>query len=239
MLRRLWNRSRFVTTRRLPDLTNHTLKDKWKIASSLYIPRHTFEPHSLVRFDSKGSLHGWKLYSDAEFGGKSSVKLELMDNKAIFSGSISPILPTELVAQPEGRKKVKNTGFAAIMCPETQWNIDKRYDAIVIRAKSDGSVFLMSLKQNSMELQHLIYQASFKTSTEEMSTVMIPMDGFATPGGTGTDTIEVPEIVSLGFMIKLPHEGPFRLEIESIGAISLRTFEHQMRKARMIEDNLA
>jgi len=182
----------------------------------------------LFRFENDSDLNLWKVYSDAEFGGKSSVMWTRAERRGIFEGNLS----LEVPKAQSNQTTVKRSGFVAIKSQEKQFPSFTGFDALEMRVKSDGRIYVANIKTES-NLEEDLYQAVFVPSPAKWTNVIIPFDEFIL---TFRGKVEYPpfklipeRIKSFGIMMAQRKEGPFHLEIENISVVCMNQIKAMKR----------
>jgi hypothetical protein len=116
------------------------------------IPEGTEERRELWRFDRPESLERFRLLSDRSMGGHSAASFvfDPQEKCAVFSGVLD-------LRPPPG---ADNSGYAAIEMRMTTHPVDlEGYDALLIEAKTDGRIYVASVRPNSV-LEDDLFQVS-------------------------------------------------------------------------------
>jgi monofunctional biosynthetic peptidoglycan transglycosylase len=99
----------------------------------------------------------------------------------------------------------------------------KSNDTLLIKLKGDGRDYSLNLYINR-PLMAFSYRANFATKKDEWLEIRAPLANFvATSFGrevASAGPVDPAEIIGVGFMLSDKKPGPFRLEIESIQAVS-------------------
>lgn len=179
----------------------------------------------LVTFDKPGALDSWKLVSDGVYGGKSSGKFYFDSNikKAVFEGHLSLECPPGLT----------RSGFVAITSPDDLLPDElEEYDALRIKVKGDGRIFMCNIKQES-KIPNQLYQSYFTTVEDQWTDLDLPFNQFFLTSDGMLQELNQPfdwmNIENIGFLMSQRKEGPFKIEFESICAINMRKLKRQLR----------
>jgi len=112
-----------------------------------------------------------------------------------------------------------NGGFASANMKPAQFDVSDG-DGIRFRIKGDGKSYKITLK-NDGAFNGFSYRFEFSTKNGEWLTIDAPFSSFV-PKFMGQTTsappVDTAKIKSFGFLIADKQEGPFRLEIDWIGA---------------------
>jgi monofunctional biosynthetic peptidoglycan transglycosylase len=123
---------------------------------------------------------------------------------AVFSGSVS---------------FENNGGFASVRSLPADLNLGGSR-GIFLQVRGDGKSYRLNLKL-SPDFDGVLYMARFTSGGEMWQTVQLPFDSFLPTfrGRTLSDLPQVDprEIKSIGFMIADRQEGPFRIDIRTVG----------------------
>ena len=166
------------------------------------------EDKMLYDFTDPRAAADWMAIHDVVMGGVSSGGIESTEaGSMLFEGIVS---------------LENNGGFASIRSRPKAWNLGA-YDGIAVRLRGDGKSYKLNLKTDS-SFDGILYRVSFEAIEGEWQTLRLPFSEFRA-SFRGRVVPEAPEldparIVSLGLLISDKQEGPFRLEIDRIGAYS-------------------
>jgi hypothetical protein len=120
-----------------------------------------------------------------------------------------------------GTVSLENSGgFASVRSASSSHDL-RKFSALTLRVKGDGKQYKINLKTDR-NFDGVQYQAAFRTKRNEWMNVTIPFTTF-TPVFRGNPVVPDSQLdrsclCTFGFLISDKQEGPFRLEIESIGA---------------------
>lgn len=166
------------------------------------------EEKTLYDFTDPEAAASWMAIHDVVMGGVSTGGIESTEaGTMLFEGNVS---------------LENNGGFASIRSRPKAWDLGA-YDGIVVRLRGDGKSYKLNLKTDST-FDGIQYRVPFGTTKGEWQTLRFPFSEFRA-SFRGRVVPEAPEldparIVSLGMLISDKQEGPFRLEIDRIGAYS-------------------
>jgi len=153
--------------------------------------------------DDQGS---WRIVSDVVMGGRSRSSFTISsDSAAVFSGFLS--------LEDSG-------GFASVRRESPRRDLSP-FDGLELRVSGDGRRYQVRLWIDD-DFDGISYRYEFDTSRDSVMTVRAPFDDFA-PTFRGrivrsARPFDPSRISRLGFLIADGREGPFRLEIFSMGA---------------------
>lgn len=180
---------------------------------------HIFEPEDarikdLVKFDRPEALELFTVRTDAEIGGKSVAKFFYDDGKAVFEGVLD-LTPAA---------GVTNSGFAAIVSKESRggWELED-FNALLVRAKTDGRVYVTNLKAPSV-IEDDLWQLHTVGEKDQWTSIVLPFSKFvATHRGfvEGQLQLDTRLVESIGILMAQRKDGPFRIELKSISAINM------------------
>ena len=159
----------------------------------------------LLDFEQSGDAANWSVINDVVMGGVSNSSFTVQKpGTAVFSGAVS---------------LENNGGFASANMKPAQFDVSG-FDGIRFRVKGDGKNYKITLK-NDGAFNGFSYRFEFSTKIGEWLTIDAPFSSFV-PKFMGQTTsappVDTAKIKSFGFLIADKQEGPFRLEIEWIGA---------------------
>ena len=164
-------------------------------------------PDKLI-FDFKNTKEGaqWRPVNDTVMGGVSRSRIEVTaQGTAVFRGEVS---------------LANNGGFASIRSRPANHNL-KGYQGVVLRIKGDGQQYKLGLKLDSRR-DGPSYRINFPTQKGRWITVRIPFAQLV-PTFRGRvlrnqPKVDPARIKSFSLMIADKQTGPFRLEVDWIGA---------------------
>lgn len=151
----------------------------------------------------------WQIVNDGVMGGLSNSHFQINeDGNAVFIGHVS---------------LKNNGGFASVKNTEPL-NI-KGADFVRLHAKGDGKRYSFRLRTNTDgEPNYWVYEIRFSTSKGEWQKIDLPLKelkavyrGKPQPDAPPADLSSIAEF---GFLISDQQEGDFRLEIDTIYAVS-------------------
>jgi len=160
----------------------------------------------LFDFDTKGDAQKWDSVNDNVMGGRSEGAFRVTPKGILeFSGNLS----------------LENRGgFASVRTKPDKLDLSKT-DALVIRVRGDGRSYYFNLYVPT-NLIAFSYRAKFDTEAERWQEIRLPLKAFeATWFGrtmSQAQPIDAENIRALGFMISDKKAGPFKLEVDWIGA---------------------
>jgi hypothetical protein len=161
--------------------------------------------HSVFRFDTPGSVSGWRAIDDAVMGGISSSAISYVPgNGAVFSGFVS---------------LANNGGFASVRSPSFAALGDG--GALMLTVRGDGKRYKFSVRTDAA-FDGVSYQAAFQPPPGEWVVVRLAAADFL-PKWRGrivdnASPLDPARTRQLGLLIADRQAGTFRLEV---GAIEL------------------
>jgi hypothetical protein len=161
--------------------------------------------HSVFRFDTPGSVSGWRAIDDAVMGGISSSAISYVPgNGAVFSGFVS---------------LANNGGFASVRSPSFAALGDG--GAFMLTVRGDGKRYKFSVRTDAA-FDGVSYQAAFQPPPGEWVVVRLAAADFL-PKWRGrivdnASPLDPARTRQLGLLIADRQAGTFRLEV---GAIEL------------------
>jgi len=165
----------------------------------------------LIDFDSEAAPNSWAPINDVVMGGASESRFDYVGGStAKFSGIVS----------------VTNSGgFASVRSTPSLHDL-QRYSGLLLRVRGDGKQYKMNLKMEAA-LDGVQYQAVFTTQTGTWTEILIPFSTFV-PMFRGMHTydsspLDPASIRSFGLLISDKQEGPFRIDIDRISAVTFIT----------------
>lgn len=157
-----------------------------------------------ARFDA-AEVARWMPFDDVIMGGVSSSRMEsAAADRGVFSGVVS--------LENQG-------GFASVRSTARDWGFTGAR-GVALRVRGDGRTYKVNARTND-GTDGGSWQGSFTTRRDEWITVRIPFADFVPRlRGRTIDAGPLPptEIRTLGLLITDKQAGPFRLEVEWIGA---------------------
>jgi NADH dehydrogenase [ubiquinone] 1 alpha subcomplex assembly factor 1 len=143
-----------------------------------------------------------------------------IDDQVMGGISASRMLPEGDHAVFAGDVSLENFGgFASVRSFPGHYDLGD-YEGVELKARGDGKSYKLSLTTD-MRFDSVVYRARFTPPGGEWSVTKIPFTGFdPTFRGdvvSGAPPLDVSGIVTFGFLISDKQEGPFRLELRSIG----------------------
>jgi len=181
----------------------------------------------LYDFSKPEELEKFYLQTDQEIGGKSTAKFFHEGNRAIFEGFLNLEVPN---------KKMEKSGYAVFASKDLRFKqslgIDSDFDALEMRVKTDGRIYVCNVKQESI-VHGDLNQLPFSVSPGEWQQVTLPFSKFYLTWKGKIDDPQYPivqdKIVNIGILMAQRKQGPFRFEIEWIKAVNL---ENRKKKKR-------
>jgi hypothetical protein len=166
------------------------------------------EQKKLYDFSDPEAVADWVAIHDVVMGGVSSGGMESTEaGSMLFEGVVS---------------LDNNGGFASIRSRSRNWDLGA-YDGIEMRLRGDGKRYKFNLRTDSA-FDGVMYRVAFATSKGEWQTIRFPFTEFRATfrGRTVPDAppLDPARIAMVGLLISDKQEGPFRVEIASIGAYS-------------------
>ncbi len=153
-------------------------------------------------------LTGWVTVNDNVMGGVSDGRFELDGaGRLVFHGSLS---------------LANNGGFASIRSQGTTLNLSE-YGALRLMVRGDGRQYSLSVRTN-FPIMAGAYYADFEAPDGEWVEIVLPWEAFEARSFGRRLWLAPPvnqeQIRSMGFIIADKQEGPFRLEVDTIEAVS-------------------
>ncbi|MEM7587056.1 MAG: CIA30 family protein [Acidobacteriota bacterium] len=163
------------------------------------------ETQEAVVFDFGAGAEPWPSIDDPVMGGLSRSRMRLEGEVVVFEGIVS---------------LENNGGFASARSRPARHRL-AGFDGLTLRLRGDGKVYGVRLR-TTRSFDGVSYQAKVETQAGSWQEIRIPFSLFE-PGFRGRSVPDYPvldpgEIRTFGLIISDKQEGPFRLEIDSIGA---------------------
>jgi hypothetical protein len=164
--------------------------------------------HLITKFTNLAAQR-WQIVNDGVMGGLSNSHFQInADGNAVFLGNIS----------------LKNSGGFASVKNTEPLNIDGA-DTVRLHIKGDGKRYSFRLRtKTGRQPDYWVYEIRFSTSENQWEIIDLPLkDLKATYRGRpkpNAPSADLANIVEYGFLISDQQEGDFRLEIDSIRALS-------------------
>ena len=161
----------------------------------------------MYEFSKSSDAAQWRTINDTVMGGVSNSSFQTRGNGiGVFSGYVS----------------LENFGGFASVRSRPQFRDLSEWTGLVLRVRGDGKSYKLGLK-NDMSWNSVMYQAAFKTVAGQWTEVRLPFGSCCTPQFRGRDVPDAPaldpsRILQITLMISEKQEGPFKLEIDWIGA---------------------
>ena len=160
---------------------------------------------TLFDFRNPEGITEWKGINDVVMGGKSTgAALSSGDGSMLFQGEVS---------------LARGGGFASIRSAPGTYPLEGSTE-LVVRLRGDGRRYKLSLRTDP-SYDGISYQTSFQASPEWEDLSFPFRDFLPTWHGrviSDADPLDQGRIRAFGFLIADGREGPFRLEVASIGA---------------------
>ena len=169
---------------------------------------HADPARPLFDFTQATAASRWQAVNDGVMGG--------------ISRGVFRVTPAGLLEFTGNLSLENNGGFASIRSKPSNMGL-KSTDTLLIKLKGDGRDYSLNLYLNR-PLMAFSYRASFSTKKDQWLEIRAPLANFvATSFGreiVDAGPVNPAEIIGVGFMLSDKKPGPFRLEIESIQAVS-------------------
>jgi hypothetical protein len=170
--------------------------------------KREYREKMIFDFSEPRAVEFWSSVNDTVMGGRSESRMEgRSDGTALFVGNVS----------------LENRGgFASVRCDPAVYDLGD-YDAIQVRVKGDGKRYRFSVRTDD-KMDGVYYQVTFDTQRDTWRNVRFGFEELV-PTFRGERVADAPaldpsEIRSFGFMIADGQEGPFRLDVEWMKALS-------------------
>ena len=161
----------------------------------------------LASFEKGESAKAWASVNDDVMGGVSSGGFKLTDEGTLlFSGSIS---------------LKNNGGFASIRARSKSMDLSE-VSAIEVEVKGDGRTYWVELRDNK-QMMASSYRAYMETKAGEWQKVTVPLEDFKLQAfgmAVRGSKIDLKNVTSFGFTLADKKEGPFKMELKSIKAVT-------------------
>jgi hypothetical protein len=145
----------------------------------------------------------WRIVNDGVMGGLSSSKVNVEDDKIIFSGNVS---------------LENNGGFASLRSPVKDYNFEN-FSGVEIKIKGDGKRYSISMKETTY-FSGYFYTSSFETKKDEWIVAQIPFNQFKLyyfgKETNSTKKIPINNIKEISLLIGDKQEGSFNTVIDYI-----------------------
>lgn len=157
-------------------------------------------------FNSAMTVQAWRPVNDGVMGGLSSGGARYENESLIFEGLIN----------------TNGGGFSSIRLPLSQGSL-AGYSGLRFRVKSDGRIYKLTLRgSTSYRGRSVSFQAPLPATPEgEWADVMVDFNALQpTLFGQALRGVEfdITQIQEMGLIIADGKDGPFRLEVKSLGA---------------------
>ena len=161
----------------------------------------------LTDFTSKSAEFGWYVVNDNVMGGRSEGTFEQQEGRLRFTGNTN----------------TNGGGFSSIRTESVRLDLSD-HAGIRLRVKGDGRRYTFRLSTAARwRGREVSYWAGFQTRNDAWTTVDIPFSSFFPRfRGFQLDGPELnpAEITGMGLMIYDRQDGPFELQLASVGAYS-------------------
>lgn len=162
----------------------------------------------LFDFAATATSRAWQIVNDDVMGGVSTSRFQILTNGAVFSGVVS---------------LENNGGFASVRSLPARTDLTG-YDSFLLRIRGDGCRYKFTVRTEA-GFDAPLYQCAFTTKRGEWEEHRLALKQFVpTFRGrvlSGEATLDPAKVTSVGFLISDRQDGPFRLEIAWIKAITL------------------
>lgn len=160
----------------------------------------------LFDFSQQSDIEDWRIINDGVMGGLSRSEFEATkDSTAVFRGVLS---------------LENNGGFASVRKGISKYDLGD-YDGIELRILGDGRRYQFRVRTD-FRYDGIAYKYEFDTDKDAWLVVRAPFADFVATfrGRIVKDypPLESAKIRQIGFLVADEREGPFRLEIDRIGA---------------------
>jgi NADH dehydrogenase [ubiquinone] 1 alpha subcomplex assembly factor 1 len=157
-------------------------------------------------FNTEAECKSWSPINDVVMGGVSRSRFDFVgESIAEFSGTVS----------------LENSGgFASIRSAPSSYDL-RTYTGLLLRVRGDGKQYKINLKTEAA-LDGVQYQVVFNTEAGTWTEIRIPFSRFV-PMVRGVQAYDSPpldtaSICSCGLLISDKQAGPFRVDVDWIGA---------------------
>ncbi|MDA0213819.1 MAG: CIA30 family protein [Planctomycetota bacterium] len=161
---------------------------------------------TIIDFKGADVAKQWMTVNDGVMGGKSKGGPVFADQKLLFSGSTN----------------TDGGGFSSIRGAPKKWDVEE-FSGFILRVRGDGRTYQLDTRiQGSGGRRDISYRANFNTVADQWAEVRVPFSAFK-PSWRGADlegqvaAFDPANLSSMGIMIYDGKDGPFRLEVETIG----------------------
>ena len=163
---------------------------------------------TIFDFEDRSQFSGWRTVLDGVMGGRSTGRIQAGSGTLIFDGATS---------------LENNGGFSSIRCDIPDGMFDGA-DAVRLVVKGDGRDYKFSVKSTRGRGAGG-YWVSFPTTKDEWTEVVIPIETLDRQfmGQRLQGRVSPEDIRAVEFYIFDKKAGPFRLEVDSISAVSTGT----------------
>jgi len=197
--------------------------------------------------DQEGATAWWKVTSDKDIGGASTVEVRAERHRIPRSLlTDSPLTPAGKEETEEAQvmvmegaldltppKGVANSGYAALLSQPFEPVQDLvGFDALEFIMRTDGRVYISNVKAESV-VEDDLHQCFVTTKPNVWSRVVVPFNKYTL---TWRGLLEYEQVLfnparvlSLGMLAAERKSGPFRLDIRSISAVSVQRLAKRVR----------
>ena len=163
---------------------------------------------TIFDFEDRSQFQGWRTVLDGVMGGRSTGRIQDGNGTLVFDGATS---------------LENNGGFSSIRCDVPDGTFDGA-DAIRLVVKGDGRDYKLSVKSTRGRGAGG-YWVSFPTTRDEWTEVVVPISTLERQfmGQRLQGRVKAEDIRGVEFYIYDKKAGPFRLEVDSISAVSTGT----------------
>jgi len=160
----------------------------------------------LYNFEEEEQLSGWRVVNDGVMGGISRGQMNPGENNsAVFSGEIS---------------LENNGGFSSVRTAPREYGLQD-FSGILLRVRGDGKKYQLRLRMDE-RFDGIAYRYPFIAENQRWTIIKVEFSQ-CVPVFRGRIIRDAPpllpsDIQQLGFLIADKQQGPFRLEIDWIGA---------------------
>ena len=164
------------------------------------------DPVILADFPESTQSLGWNVVNDSVMGGRSEGDLRLEGRSLVFTG----------------RTNTDGGGFSSIRSEAGRFDLGA-FEGIRLRVRGDGRryTFRLTTRDTREERRRPSYWADFETDADDWEVIEVPFRRFR-PRWRGRwlegPALNTRAIDGLGLMIYDGKDGPFRLEVDWIGA---------------------
>lgn len=162
-------------------------------------------PLSIFEFAKADAADAWQVVNDNVMGGRSQGGFQIEDQVQVFAG----------------RTNTNGGGFSSIRARGLRLDLSER-EGIVARVRGDGREYTLLLETAERAwFFRVSYWSKFQPPAGEWTEVRLPFDSFyPTRMGQRLEgrPLDTSDIRGIGLMIYDKQDGPFRLDVDWIGA---------------------